>query len=79
MWRESIVEGLLLSSTGTVSLNECHEKSKKSGGGVAETRGTAGRKWEGVQAGGPQTQKAWCLSMPVSQCQMLLLLCTQNI
>lgn len=33
MWRESIVEGLLLSSSGTVRLNGCHEKSKNSGGG----------------------------------------------
>ena len=38
MWRESIVEGLLLSSSGTVRFNGCHEKSKNSRAGEAGGR-----------------------------------------
>lgn len=58
MWRESIVEGLLLSSSGTVRLNGCHEKSKNSGGGgVAETGVQQGRNGRAVRQAVPRHRR----------------------
>lgn len=51
MWRESIVEGLLLSSSGTVRFNGCHEKSKNSRAGEAGRGGRWNLLRPGVQWG----------------------------